>query len=147
MGKIVRQFRCELLTPEGSVASFEAVGASFPASDGLVGVLGGRAPLAAAMGAGQLTIEEKSGTKHEYYVAGGFARMADDVLTVMAEQCLPLDELNAESIWDEIQQAEDLPFETDAENDRREEALYAARTKFRIVQEYKNKRRKRMTRD
>ena len=72
--KYRRPFQVEVLTPGGRLCSMEAESAVFPASDGLVGVLGGRGPMVALVGAGPLNIREHRGEMHEFYVAGGFGR-------------------------------------------------------------------------
>ena len=142
MAKIRKSFRCEILTPQGQSISAEAFSAVFPASDGMVGVLGGRAPLAVKIGAGALTVEEIEGGRLEFFIAGGFARMNEDVLTVLAEECTPLGQLEAEEVWRQIEQAEAMPVETPEQTARRDEALDVARLRFRLVQQRKEKRDK-----
>jgi len=139
MGKISRPFRCEIVTPEGVLDSLEVLSVVFPATDGLVGVLGGRAPLASSIGAGPLTIEETSGQQQHYYVAGGFARMNENLMTILAEECISVDQLDPDAIWEEILEASKLPLDTDAQMAHRDEVLHAARTKFKLAQERRRK--------
>ncbi len=141
MGKAAyrRVFRYELFTPEGSAGSDEAISATFPALDGQVGVLGGRGPMVSLLGAGPLTIETLDGQRREYFVSGGFAQVRDGLLTVLAEQCLPVDQIDLEAAWAELQEALKLPTQTDRERAWRDEAVAAARKKFNLTQ----KRRRR----
>jgi len=139
MGEFRRPFRCEVFTPQGPGESVEAASVVLPATDGLVGVLGGRAPLVAQMGSGPLTIKAIDGRRCEYFVQGGFAQMNDDVLTILAEGCVPVDQLDPEAVWDEIQQARQMPKETDAELARRDMALRTARLKFKLIQQRRGK--------
>ena len=134
-------FRCEILTPGGIARSLQVIKAIFPALDGLMGVLHGRAPFVAAMGAGLLALESNDGQLQEYFVAGGFARMNEDVLTIMAEVFSPLETLDPQVLWAEIQEARKLPAETPAQIAMREETLETARIKFRLVQERREKPR------
>jgi F-type H+-transporting ATPase subunit epsilon len=135
-GTFRRRFQVEVLTPEGRLCSVEAESARFPASDGLVGVLGGRGPMVALVGAGPLTIGLPDGAAKEYYAAGGFAHMLDNVLVFLAEECTALSDLDREEVWEEITRARALPAETDEEVRRRDERVTVARIKFSLVQAY-----------
>ncbi len=132
-----KPFRCEVITPDGRAFAGEATSAVFPAPDGLVGVLGGRGPLVMLLGSGPLTVREPGGAWTSYFVAGGFARFCDNVLTLLAAVCTPVHEIDPEAAWREIQQAAALSRETPAEEARREEALKAARDKFSLAQKYR----------
>ena len=94
------------------------------------------------MGAGPLTIEELQGRTHEYYVAGGFAHVRDGALTILAEECAALEDIDREAAWQEIEQARALPAETDEDLARREQRLTVARTKFSVVQKYLKRTRR-----
>ena len=142
MARYRKPFPLEVLTPEGRLRAAEVVSVVFPASDGLVGVLGGHGPLLTLMGAGPLTIEELQGRTHEYYVAGGFAHVRDGALTILAEECAALEDIDREAAWQEIEQARALPAETDEELARREQRLTVARTKFSVVQKYLKRTRR-----
>lgn len=134
-----RTFSCEILTPGGPVCSVWAAGMTLPASDGQFGILPGRAPLAAEVGSGLLVIEQADGKRLEFYVRGGFARMAGDVATVLAEQCVSLADLDPEAVWEELQDARRLPAQTEAEFEARDRAVDLAREKFRILQAYRKR--------
>lgn len=136
MASYRRPFRCEVTTPKGRAFAGELISAIFPAPDGLVGVLGGRGPLLTLLGSGPLTVQPPAGGREVYYVAGGFARFADNVLTLLAEQCMPIRDIDPEAAWEEIQQAQEMPHETPAEQEAREQALQTARSKFKLAQKY-----------
>ncbi len=137
MPSLNRPFRCEVITPEGRAFGGELTSATFPAPDGLVGVLGGRGPLVMLLGSGQLTVRELSGEEASYFVAGGFARFMDNALTLMAEECDPVPEIDAEDAWTRIEAAQDLPQETETQARARDEALQRARNRFRLAQLYR----------
>ena len=80
-----RTFRCRVLTAEESFLDVEAVSAIFPAADGMVGVLPGRLPLVAALGAGRVTVR-RPGRQYRIVVEGGAAHLRDNVLTILAEK-------------------------------------------------------------
>lgn len=136
MVSYLREFRCEVVTPEGHVFSGELSSARFPAEDGLVGVLGGRGPLVMLLGSGPFTIRQSSGEEALYFVAGGFARFSNNKLTVLAEQCQPIQDIDPEDAWKDIEAAQKLPGETPEQKEIRELALEAARNKFNMAQKY-----------
>ena len=84
-----RTFRCEIFTGEATVLITEAEAVRLPATDGLIGVLPRRAPLAAALGKGEMTVRTPQGTV-QYKIKGGVAHMRDNVLTILAEECAPV---------------------------------------------------------
>jgi len=119
-------FTCEVLTPAGKAMSAEAVSAIVPLVDGLLGVLADRAPLIAEVGAGLLAVEEKGGARHEYFVAGGFANVRDNTLSILAEECEPIEKLDPGEADRLLQEAQSLPAENDAEKHRRRQATAVA---------------------
>jgi len=129
-----KPFRVELLTPEGTVASLDAVSVVYPAADGQAGVLGGHAALVALLGAGAMTISAADGRTEEYFVAGGFAHVRENDLTVLAEEAIPTRKLDAEEAWAEIVRARAIRPTTDLAYARRRETLHAARVKFALAQ-------------
>ena len=135
MGKLRHTFTVEVITPEGVCESLEALSAVLPASDGQLGILPGRAPLAARLGAGHMKVIGPDNARKDYFVAGGFARMDGDVLTVLAEQCVPVDRIDPDAAWDAIEQARAMPCDTDAELETRDHAVDIARIRFKLVQE------------
>ena len=131
-----KRFEFEVLTPEGRVCFIEAVSVVFPASDGMVGVLGRRGPMVALMGAGPLTVKPAEGDDLEYYVAGGFAHSRSGLLTLTAEECVPIAELSRDEAWREIERARAMPTRTTEELDRRQVRLDVAHVKFNLAQRY-----------
>lgn len=83
-----KTFRCNVMTGQETVLQTEASSVVLPARDGLIGILANHAPLAVALGKGTLTIRQ-SGQTSEFAVSGGLAHMANNVLSIIAEVCLP----------------------------------------------------------
>ncbi len=137
-----RTIHCEVLTPDGHRYVADARMVVFPAADGLVGILPGRAPLVAALGAGMLTITAPGGEKDEYYLARGFAQVHEDTMTILADECVPVGEINPEQAWDEIESARAMTQETPGAAARRGRLLDAARIKFRLAQRYRSRLRR-----
>ncbi len=139
-----RPFRCEIMTPYQTICDEQAVGVTFRAVDGDMGVLANRAPLVAKMGAGRVLLERLEGEDRSYYASGGFAQMHENVLTILAENCLPLVELDPEEVWEELQEVRDWPVETDRQRSAKAEAMEAVREKFRLAQQERRRRREAM---
>ena len=129
-----KQFQCDVLTPEKRLCSVSTVSVVFPSSDGQVGILGGRAPMVARVGAGPLTVFLPDESRECYYIAGGFAQMREDRLTILAEECIPVEQLDGEKAWDEIRKAKAREATTRDEIAERSEAIRVARVKFRLSQ-------------
>jgi len=129
-----RPFCIEVLTPEGSVCTAEAVSATFPASDGRVGVLAGHMPMVALLGAGAMEIQRTDGQEVSLYVSGGFAQFRENAFTILAEEAIPIEKIDAEEAWEDIERARKLPMDTEAAIARRERAIMAAQSKFKLAQ-------------
>jgi len=104
---LAKSFRCRLVTPTASVFDESVAYASIPAWDGLFGVLPGRAPILARVGAGELRIDfpdagSAEGGSRSYFVEGGFVQMAGEQLTVLAERATPVEQLSAADAQKEL---------------------------------------------
>lgn len=133
MATYKRKFSFELITPEGPVCQTQAVQVVLPAVDGMMGVLGGHAPLMAMLGAGALTLEEPQTPPRQYYVEGGYAIAREDAVTVLAEKCLPPESLNEQSAGEELLKARQSKAVTSEALTQRDEAVSAARAKLRMA--------------
>ena len=87
-------FPFELVSPERVLFSGEATQVVVPAAEGEITVLANHAPYMSALRTGVLTIDNR----HRLFVRGGFADVSPAGLTVLAEQAVPLDEINAEAL-------------------------------------------------
>ena len=67
-------FHCSVVTPERAVLECDAVSAVFPAWDGEIGILPGRAPLLCRLGLGILRAKTAEET-HLFFIDGGFAQI------------------------------------------------------------------------
>lgn len=133
--KYTRTFCYEALTPDGHVSSGEAVFMMVPAPDGELGILAGRAPLVALLSGGIMLVQSADGSEQKFYVAGGYVHVRDNGVTVLAEECVPADWIDAEEAWQELQQAKARVVTTETEVEARDLAVRAARTKFNLAQQ------------
>lgn len=96
-------FPFELVSPERVLFSGEATQVVVPASEGEITVLANHAPFMSALRSGVVTIDNGK----RLFVRGGFADVSPNGLTVLAEQAVPLDEINVEALAGQIRNAEE----------------------------------------
>ena len=134
-----KSFCVEIYTPSGSVCKTDAVSLVFPGVDGDIGILSGRSPLVAMLGAGRMRVQAPNGKEYAFFVAGGFAHVRDNAVTLLTEECLTVEEIDYEEAWEALQQAQALPIDTDEQLRDRDQALAVARKRFNLVQEYRRR--------
>ena len=124
---------CSLITPERVVLECEAGFVAFPAHDGEVGVLPGRAPLVCKMGIGALRVETGDAS-HVFVVDGGFAQMLNNRLTILTEQCRRAEELDAARAEKALADALGMKIPDDAAYVARSKAVQRARVQRRLLE-------------
>jgi len=125
-------FPFELVSPDKLVFRGAVEEVLVPGSEGDFLVLADHAPVMTALRPGILDIGETAGKHTRLFVRGGFADVGPMGLIVLAETTIPADELSAERIAGEIQNAgEDL---ADAPEDQK----HAAQEKLDRLRELKD---------
>ncbi len=109
----------DLVAPEALVFSEAVDMVVVPGGDGDFGVLPRHAPLVSTIRPGVITTYEGQGSarqpKERIFVAGGFAEVTPERLTVLAEQAMPVARLDRAAAEQELKDAsEDLADATDA---------------------------------
>ena len=99
-------FHFELVSPERQLFSGAVEQVVVPGSEGDFGILAGHAPFVSSLRPGILTVHG-GGQNQRLYVRGGFAEVADGVLTVLAERATPVEELHVAQLDAEIKAAEE----------------------------------------
>lgn len=96
----------ELVSPERLLMSVPVDSAALPGAEGDFGVLPGHAPLISTLRPGVIEIEGVEGENPagdtRIFVAGGFAEVVDDRLTVLAEEAIPVQDLRRDQIEQQI---------------------------------------------
>jgi F-type H+-transporting ATPase subunit epsilon len=88
---MAKSIHCKLVTPAAAIVDGRVAYASVPLSDGLMGFLPDRAPILAKLGKGRLRLDFAEGNKSsEFDVEGGFLKMAQNELTILAEKATPV---------------------------------------------------------
>lgn len=106
-----KSFRCRVVTPSASLVDHQVVYASIPAWDGALGVQPGRAPILARLGIGELRLDypdtdKGPGGSRTFVVDGGFVRMVNDQLTVLAEAAFAAESLSASEVEGQLKKIE-----------------------------------------
>lgn len=125
-------FHLSVVTPEKAVLDAEVKFVALPAHDGEIGVLRNRAPLLVRLAPGVLRADTDGGPR-TLYIDGGFAEMADNRLTVLTESAMRPEELDADTVHQELEAARGLAIPDDAAYTERQRALQRARVQRRLL--------------
>ncbi|KZL19944.1 MULTISPECIES: F0F1 ATP synthase subunit epsilon [unclassified Pseudovibrio] len=123
-------FQFELVSPERLLLSAKVTDVIVPGSEGEFGVGAGHSPFLSTMRPGVVKALSEDGSKHEYFVRGGFADVSASGMTVLAEQAIPMADLDAGYIAQQIQDASE-----DVADAKDEDARQAARLVLSQLQE------------
>jgi F-type H+-transporting ATPase subunit epsilon len=100
-------FYLEIVAPGKLVFSGEVEAVVVPGTEGEFTVLKDHAPLISTMKPGVVVIDETPTKKQRLFVPGGFAEVAPSGLTILADQALPLAELDAAGLDAELKNFEE----------------------------------------
>jgi F-type H+-transporting ATPase subunit epsilon len=97
----------ELVSPEKLLLSEEVEMVVVPGAEGDFGVLPGHTPVISSVRPGIIHIFEGGAVKSRIFVAGGFAEVTGERCTVLAEEAVPLDEIDRDQVEKDLQTAVD----------------------------------------
>lgn len=100
-------FQFELVSPEKLLMSEAVVQVVVPGSEGDFAILKGHAPVMSTLKPGVVEIQINDKDQMHIFVRGGFAEAGPDSLTILAEKAIPLDELDADALSQEVRNAEE----------------------------------------
>ena len=126
-----RELHCVVVTPERALFDQPADFIALPLLDGELGVLPGRAPLIARLGYGELRVRKGSNTQR-FFVDGGFARVRNNVVTVLTGKAQPAGEIDAEAVRRSLEEAHS-PAPTPEVQESRLKAQQRARSQLRVA--------------
>ena len=123
------KLRFDLVSPERLLMSAEVDQVDVPGSEGDFGVLANHAPVMTSLRPGVLTVLSQSKQGDRFFVRGGFAEVTAQGLTVLAEEAMPLADLDHAALEQRIKNAEeDVADAKDAAaRDRAQQALNGLR--------------------
>ena len=97
----------DLVSPERLLISADVDQVDVPGSEGDFGVLAGHAPVMTTLRPGVLTMMATGTSPEKFFVRGGFAEVTLEGLTVLAEEAMPLAELDIAALEQRIKNAEE----------------------------------------
>ena len=96
-------FNFELVSPEQKLISEQAFQVTIPGEEGDIGVRAGHMALVATVRPGVVeVIRSENGEKEKIFIAGGFADISQTNCTVLAEEAVPVANLNVEKLTAEL---------------------------------------------
>ncbi len=97
----------ELVSPARLLFSGEVTSVQIPSTDGEMMILEGHAPVLSTLRPGVVVVQKDGGTTEKMFVRGGIAEVNAQGLTLLAETAVPLADLNADALTQQIKNAEE----------------------------------------
>ena len=96
----------DLVSPEKLLLSAQADMVTVPGTEGYMGVMAGHAPIVTTLRAGMIDVN-KDGKDDRYFIRGGFAEISPAKITVLAEEAVPMTELDLAVLDQRIKDAQE----------------------------------------
>jgi F-type H+-transporting ATPase subunit epsilon len=132
VGVPARILHVSVVTPEATLLETPAQFVALPLFDGELGVLPGRSPFIGRLGYGELRVVEGEKTRR-YYIDGGFVQVAKNVVSVLTNNAVPAENLDAAAAEDELAAARARLANTPELLEIRSRAQLQARAKIRLA--------------
>ncbi len=107
----------DLVSPEKLLLSVNADMVTVPGSEGYMGVMAGHSPLVSTLRAGMIEVKA-DGADTSYFIRGGFAEINPDKITVLAEEAIPMSELDVAVLQQRIKDAKEEVISAKTDEDR-----------------------------
>jgi F-type H+-transporting ATPase subunit epsilon len=112
-------FHFELVSPERLVFSGEVDSVVAAGVEGEFTVLADHAPAMSTLKPGIVEINAAPATHLRYFVRGGFADVAPEGFTILAEHAIPLEEFDAAKLASDVKDAEEDVADAKTDEERR----------------------------
>jgi F-type H+-transporting ATPase subunit epsilon len=96
----------DLVSPEKLLLSAQADMVTVPGTEGYMGVMAGHAPIVTTLRAGMIDVNA-DGRDDRYFIRGGFAEIGPTKITVLAEEAIPMTELDLAVLDQRIKDAQE----------------------------------------
>ena len=90
-------FHLQILAPERAFYDGDCVSLVMPISDGMLGIMAGRAPLTAALKDGEVIFTLPDGTRRSCAVTRGMLDISRDVARILSESAVAPEEIDEEA--------------------------------------------------
>jgi F-type H+-transporting ATPase subunit epsilon len=109
----------DLVSPERLLLSQAVDMVTIPGSEGYMGVMAGHMALVSTLRAGMINMRN-DGAETRFFIMGGFAEINASQITVLAEDALPMSELDLAVLDQRIMdaQSDEIAAKTDAERQK-----------------------------
>ena len=101
----MKSFRLEILTPSRVFYQGDCLSLVLPITDGMLGIQAGHSPLSASITLGEAWYTTPNGAKIRFSVSGGMVDVSASGVSVLCEQALLPEEIDAEQQRQEAEQA------------------------------------------
>lgn len=115
------KLRFNLVSPERELVSEDVDQVDVPGAEGVFGVLANHTPVMTNLAPGVVKIRNDA-SETRIFVRGGFAEVTPEGLTVLAEEAIPVKDLNAQEIARRIRHCEQDLADADSTQATRERA-------------------------
>jgi F-type H+-transporting ATPase subunit epsilon len=115
----------DLVSPEQMLLSEDVTMVTLPGTEGYFGVLAGHAPVISTLRPGVIEVKDGESGDMRIFVRGGFAEVDPTKVVVLAEEAIPLADLDVEALESRIRDTEEdlTAAKTDSERARVAETL------------------------
>ncbi len=107
----------DLISPERLLLSTEADMVTVPGTEGYMGVMAGHSPLVSTLRAGMIDVQV-DGKDDRYFIRSGFAEISPTKITVLAEEAVPMTELDLAVLDQRIADAQEDEIAAKTDGDR-----------------------------
>src|SRR5262245_37762692 len=97
----------DLVSPEQMLLSEDVMMVTLPGTEGYFGVLAGHAPVISTLRPGVIEVQGGDSGDRRLFVRGGFAEVDATKVVVLAEEAIPLEDLDIEALEGRIRDAEE----------------------------------------
>jgi len=122
MAESDNQLRVRLVTPDRILIDEGADAVELPSKSGYMEVLYGHAPLLAELGVGEVRLHGGSGGDQTYFVVWGFVEVLPDRVTILTQNAIKPEEIDAGEAQRQLQSGEKMWNEAGEDPDKYKEA-------------------------
>jgi F-type H+-transporting ATPase subunit epsilon len=108
----------DLVSPERLLLSDAADMVTLPGTEGYMGVMAGHSPVISTLRPGTITVQGATAGETRFFIRGGFAEITAAKVTVLAEEAIPLAEVNIATLDQRIRDAEEDVTATKSDTDK-----------------------------
>jgi F-type H+-transporting ATPase subunit epsilon len=126
----------DVVSPEKLLLSEDVEMVVVPAEEGDMGVMAGHAPVIANVRPGTIAIFAGNSVEKRFFVAGGFLEVTGERCTVLAEQAIPVEDIDVSAAQSQVNDlSEDVSHAKDErEKEAAEADLAVARAKLQAAE-------------